>query len=173
MMKESTPLQIIEINSKPEPDLLHQLYDLNQENVPEVGSLSSLKELNDLIQMSNITRYILSENKIIAFLVCFREGSKYHSLNYKFFNQHEKEFLYVDRVAVKKGFINQGLGSRLYGQLYEECQDALLPICCEVNTYPVNQISLNFHSKNGFQDVGKFEFDDHSVVYLKKINHYA
>ena len=43
-----------------------------------------------------------------------------------------------------------------------------MPLCCEVNTFPKNEISLNFHAKNGFSRVGNQNFDDHSVDYLKK-----
>ena len=43
-----------------------------------------------------------------------------------------------------------------------------IPVCCEVNTIPKNEVSLNFHHKNGFIEVGEHQFDDHSVVYLKR-----
>ena len=31
-----------------------------------------------------------------------------------------------------------------------------------------NEVSLNFNHKNGFIEVGEHQFDDHSVVYLKR-----
>jgi len=43
-----------------------------------------------------------------------------------------------------------------------------LPIALEVNTQPVNQPSLNFHKKMGFDQVGIRDFDDHSVAYFIK-----
>jgi predicted GNAT superfamily acetyltransferase len=43
-----------------------------------------------------------------------------------------------------------------------------LPLCCEVNTVPKNEISLNFHAKNGFIEVGGHNYEDHSVLFLKK-----
>ena len=38
----------------------------------------------------------------------------------------------------------------------------------EVNTQPVNQPSLNFHEKMGFDRIGAKDFDDHSVAYFIK-----
>ena len=104
----------------------------------------------------------------MGFAVCFRELAEYHSLNYKFFNEQEDKFIYVDRVAIKEGHANKGLGSNLYKKIYKLSALKQLPICCEVNTLSLNQISLNFHYKNGFEAVGEYDFDDCSVVYLKK-----
>jgi predicted GNAT superfamily acetyltransferase len=61
-----------------------------------------------------------------------------------------------------------GAGTLLYNHLSKVANLENLPICCEVNTKPINQISLNFHSKNKYIEVGERDFDDHSVVYLKK-----
>ena len=61
-----------------------------------------------------------------------------------------------------------GLGTRVYNYLDELAAKEFLPICCEVNSIPLNQISLNFHAKNGFREVGERDFKDHSVKYLIK-----
>ena len=64
---------------------LEKLYLLNQDNTPEVGSLESIEELSNLIEMSSINFFILENDEIIGFVICFRENAKYQSLNYKFF----------------------------------------------------------------------------------------
>ena len=61
-----------------------------------------------------------------------------------------------------------GVGTRVYKYLDEVAAKELLPICCEVNSIPLNQISLNFHAKNGFNEIGERDFKDHSVKYLIK-----
>ncbi len=61
-----------------------------------------------------------------------------------------------------------GAGTSLYEHLSKVANLENLPICCEVNTSPINQISLNFHSKNKYIKVGQGYFDDHSVAYLKR-----
>ena len=43
-----------------------------------------------------------------------------------------------------------------------------MPLCCEVNIIPLNQISIKFHEDFGFSQVGKNHFIDHSVAYFQK-----
>ncbi len=167
------------MNSKPNLDLslfteipnkeaLDILYSLNQENRPEVGNLESIHELTKLIEMSAINFFVLEDEEIIGFVICFREASNYHSLNYKFFSDSEDKFLYIDRVVIKKEYRRMGAGTLLYNHLSKVAKLEDLPICCEVNTKPRNQTSLNFHSKNKYVEVEERHFDDHTVVYLKK-----
>ena len=88
------------------------------------------------------------------------------------FRSSRARFCNLSGIAIKQNNINKGLGSLLYNKLYKLAALKQLPICCEVNTIPINQISLNFHYKNNFKPVGEYDFDDHSVVYLKKEDHY-
>ena len=62
-----------------------------------------------------------------------------------------------------------GFGTQLYRYLDELAFKDFLPVCCEVNSVPKNEISLNFHIKNGFTEVGEKNFHDHSVKYFEKI----
>ena len=167
-MSQKSNLELAIFSDVPEQDTLEVILNLNQENVPEVGSLPSLSALKKLIQLSALNFYVLNEEEIIGFIICFREGSEYHSSNYKFFSNSEKRFLYIDRVVIKNGFRRKGAGTILYNHLSSISDKADLPLCCEVNTIPKNEISLNFHAKNGFVDVGNHNYKDHSVVYLKK-----
>lgn len=167
-MSQQSNLELAIFSDVPEQDTLEVILNLNQENVPEVGSLPSLSALKKLIQLSALNFYVLNEEEIIGFIICFREGSEYHSSNYKFFSNSEKRFLYIDRVVIKNGFRRKGAGTILYNHLSSISDKADLPLCCEVNTIPKNEISLNFHAKNGFVDVGNHNYKDHSVVYLKK-----
>ena len=80
----------------------------------------------------------------------------------------EVKFLYIDRVVIKESHRRRGAGSYLYEHLYDLGKKEGIPLCCEVNIIPKNQISLNFHYKKGFKDDGEREFKDHSVRYLKK-----
>ena len=167
-MSQKSNMDIAVFNDIPRQDILKILFDLNQENVPEVGSLPSISALKNLIQLSAINFYVLNEEEIIGFVTCFRERSKYHSLNYKFFCDSEKRFLYIDRIIIKDGYRRKGVGTTLYDHLSSIAKKESLPLCCEVNTVPKNQTSLNFHAKNGFVEVGSHNYEDHSVLYLKK-----
>ena len=61
-----------------------------------------------------------------------------------------------------------GFGTQLYRYLDELAFKYFLPVCFEVNSVPKNEISLNFHIKNGFTEVGEKNFHDHSVKYFEK-----
>jgi predicted GNAT superfamily acetyltransferase len=135
---------------------------------PRLDACPQLSSLKNLLQLSALNFYVLNEEEIIGFIICFREGSKYHSLNYKFFCDCENKFFYIDRIIIKKEYRRMGAGTLLYKHLSKVANLENLPICCEVNTNPINQISLNFHSKNKYIKVGQGYFDDHSVAYLKK-----
>ena len=73
----------------PENKELNVLYSLNQQNTPEVGGLESINDLSKLIKMSAINFYVLGGNKIIGFVICFRENSEYKSPNYNYFKNKE------------------------------------------------------------------------------------
>jgi predicted GNAT superfamily acetyltransferase len=147
---------------------LQKIYELNQANTPEVGSLESKSHLKKLIELSAYNLLILKGDELAGFIICMREGSTYGSENYKFFRKKLKKFLYVDRVAIEKSFRRDGLGKAIYNDIFGEAKKNNLPIALEVNTEPVNQPSLNFHEKMGFDQVGAKEFADHSVAYFIK-----
>ena len=147
---------------------LQSIYDLNQANTPEVGSLESMQHLKQLIEFSSYNLLVLCNDEIVGFIICMREGSAYGSENYKFFTQRLKKFLYVDRVAIDERHRRAGLGQAIYENIFAQASHDSLPIALEVNTQPVNQPSLNFHEKMGFDQVGIRDFDDHSVAYFIK-----
>ena len=147
---------------------LQSIYDLNQANTPEVGSLKSIDHLKKLIELSAYNLLVLDDDEIVGFIICMREGSVYRSENYKFFVQKLKKFLYVDRVAIDEQYRRAGLGQAIYENIFIHAAKNDLPIAFEVNTQPVNQPSLNFHEKMGFDKVGAKNFEDHSVAYFIK-----
>lgn len=147
---------------------LQSIYDLNQANTPEVGSLESMQHLKQLIEFSSYNLLVLCNYEIVGFIICMREGSAYGSENYKFFSKRLKKFLYVDRVAIDERHRRAGLGKAIYEHIFTHASNENLPIALEVNTQPVNQPSLNFHEKMGFDRIGAKDFDDHSVAYFVK-----
>lgn len=147
---------------------LQSIYDLNQGNTPEVGLLESMNHLKKLLEFSTYNLLVLSDDEIIGFIICMREGTGYGSENYKFFTQRLKKFLYVDRVVIDERYRRTGLGQAIYGDIFTQARNDSLPIALEVNTQPVNQTSLNFHEKMGFDQIGTRDFDNHSVAYFIK-----
>jgi len=161
-------MRIIQINTVPENHILEQLYAINQEHAHYLTDLTNKTDLSKLIELSDIFMYLIRDNDVLGFLMCFREGSDHQSLNYKYFNDRENRFIYIDRIAIRSDHGRQGLGSLLYKELFKVISSLKLSICCEVYTRPLNTTSLKFHYKNGFRSVGKNDFDKYSVEYLSK-----
>jgi len=147
---------------------LDAIFKLNQLNTPEVGALESIEHLMKLIELSAYNLLMLHDEEIVGFIICMREGSIYESENYKFFKHRLKKFLYVDRVVIDVNHRRSGLGIAIYEDIFAHSNNENLPVALEVNTQPINQPSLNFHEKMGFEKVGSRHFDDHSVAYFLK-----
>ena len=154
--------------SKPSQEFLEKIFILNQENTPEVGSLSSIEYLRQLIQLSSYQFYVVKDDEIKGFIICFKEKSSYDSPNYKFFCNTESKFLYIDRIAIKDPFRRQGIGKSFYELIEKIAFLKEIPLCCEVNTFPENSISMKFHENFGFKKIGNKEYEDHSVAFFKK-----
>lgn len=167
-MNLSKGFEIIKFSRSSPSNTLENLYKLNQENTPEVGSIRSYESFASLLDISYVNLLIEYKKQPIGFVICFRENLEYESLNYKFFNDTKQKFLYIDRVVIQSDYRRMGFGTRVYKYIDELAAKETLPICCEVNLIPLNQISLNFHAKNGFIKVGERDFKDHSVRYLQK-----
>ena len=162
------PIKILGIKQSFSKELIEHIYYLNEENTPEVGSLPSVKSLEELIKMSSSALYLSKNREVIGFIICFRENSVYKSENYKFFNDNKNKFIYIDRVVVKDGYRRMGYGTMFYKHLDKVASKQLLPICCEVNSIPKNDVSINFHINNGYKEVGERDFKNHSVKYFEK-----
>ena len=147
---------------------LKAIYALNQTNAPEVGFLDSEDYLIDLLEKSYINFCVKNDNEIIGLMVCFREGSDYSSKNYKFFTNNEEHFIYIDRIVIKEEYRRKGIANHLYSSIEVIANELGFPLCCEVNTFPENKPSLEFHKKFGFVSIGKNDFMENSVVYFKK-----
>ena len=98
-------------------EILKEIFKINESYNPFLGPLKTLDNLIELIQRSNYSIFLTNKKQICAFLVCFRENSKYQSKNYKFFKKRFNRFFYIDRIGVVKGFKNKGLGTFIYNKI--------------------------------------------------------
>ena len=151
-------------------NLINQIYQLNQENTPEVGSLKSPDDLKYLLKICSDSFYIQSNGKLIGFIICLFEDTDYQSPNYKFFKQNQKNFLYIDRIAIKEKYRKRGYGSLIYEELFKVSKKRGIPICCEVNLVPKNEPSLRFHKKNGFLQIGQQAYEKNTVAFFLRRN---
>ncbi|MEM9059656.1 MAG: GNAT family N-acetyltransferase [Pseudomonadota bacterium] len=122
--------------------------------------------LTDLIAASWVT---LVRPPRSGFVACFEQDGDYDSPNFLWFRERFPKFVYVDRIAVDAEAGVRGTGSALYEAVFAMARAQGYPIvCCEVNTVPVNQGSLDFHAKKGFETVGEAHLPDRgkTVRYL-------
>lgn len=144
-----------------------EIYAINQAS-PGVGPLDSIEHLKDLVSLSFYNLIAISNDRVVGFIICLRERSSYGSENYKFFAKKLKKFLYVDRVAIHKDYRRAGLGTAIYEDIFLQAQKEHLPVVLDVYTKPINQPSLNFHQRMGFDQIGTKDFHNHSVAYFVK-----
>jgi predicted GNAT superfamily acetyltransferase len=101
-------------------------------------------------------RVIEREGDVQAFLLGFREGSGYDSVNYRWFAQRYDRFFYVDRVVVAAHAQGRGLGRELYADAFAWAAAQRLPrMTCEIDAQPPNPVSELFHDGFGFREVGR------------------
>ena len=149
-------------------DLLNQILELNQNNLPALGGIIDLDALSLLYQQSKFCIYKIWEGQLVAFALIMDQSSKYQSPNYLYFKNKYKGFLYIDRIAVSATFQRMGIGHSIYQELFSKTSKLSIPLCCEVNTFPVNQPSLDFHKKNLFQTIEEISFGKKKVAMLVK-----
>ena len=96
------------------------------------------------------------EGEVSGFVLAFREGANYDSINYRWFTERYAPFLYIDRVVVSGAAQGMGLGNLLYGGVFAYAKQHQLPwVTCEYDIDPPNPASERFHAGFGFAEVGR------------------
>ena len=128
---------------------------LNEGSVHFLSALSPAR-LETLHAQSSLHAVVEDEGQVIAFLLAFREGSAYDSVNYRWFVERYPRFLYIDRVVVSEAARARGVGALLYRHVFEHAAAQGIPwVTCEFDIEPPNPASERFHAKFGFGEVGR------------------
>ena len=160
-------MELINLKINQDEEILSSFYEINQQQVPKVGSVS-LEEFINLIQISDISYGIIKKGICLGFVICLRENTNYQSINYKFFQKRHNKFFYIDRIAITNEHQSSGIGSTLYNKLFSIKDKFNIPICAEVNIDPPNESSINFHRKHGFSEITESTLKEgYSVVYME------
>ncbi len=135
---------------------LERILEINEENVPEVGSVDA-DRMGFLVAESPIALVVELDGQIVGFCLVLPADSAYDSVNYRWFTTRYDEFMYLDRVALVNEAQGRGLGTLLYAEV--DRLMAELPgveqLALEVNVDPPNEPSLAFHARRGFVEVGQ------------------
>ena len=133
---------------------LPRILKLNKAAVPAVNLLNT-QEGRNLFSQAEYFHCPWLDQTVIGFLIALVPGATYESSNYRWFESHYDEFLYVDRIVIDPSQQGNGFGRMFYDKLKEFAGQKELPrITCEVNLRPKNERSLRFHRRYGFHKVG-------------------
>lgn len=149
---------------------LETVLQLNESEVPHVGRVS-LGDMRGFLAKAVYFRVACNaDGQIMAFLIGLDPDTDYHSPNFLWFCDHYENFAYIDRIAVATAARRQGVAEALYTDFSDATCDWSEHLCCEVNIRPENPVSMAFHQRLGFRQVGTLESDNGAkeVAFLLK-----
>ncbi len=139
---------------------------LNQADVQYLSPLDEAR-LAQLAAAACYLRVVEDGSAVAAFLLVFAKGADYDSPNFLWFEARFDAFFYVDRIVVAA----RARGRRLADRLYDDFEAAARArgvgrIVCEVNVEPPNPVSLAFHARRGFREIGRIPYGAGKTVSL-------
>ncbi len=152
-------------------DDLEHLLELNQSNLPHVGSIF-FQRLEHLHNQALYFRVAESDGQITGFLIVFDPAADYDSLNFLWFKERYESFVYIDRIVIAPEARRKGIGFRLYKDLETFARERQIPIMtCEYHLRPKNEESRLFHKEYGFEEVGTQETENGKKTVSLQIKH--
>jgi carbonic anhydrase/acetyltransferase-like protein (isoleucine patch superfamily)/predicted GNAT superfamily acetyltransferase len=137
------------------PEDYDEILRLNRESVHFLSPMTR-ERLEHLHSQGEILAVAAEGEKILAFCLAMREGADYDSVNYTWFSGRYDKFLYIDRVVVDIDKKSAGIGTNMYQKIIDHAKKTGIDlITAEIDISPPNPVSLQFHRKFGFHEVGK------------------
>ena len=144
-----------------------QVLALNEANVEALAPMDEdrLLELDKLADRFDV---IDLDGKFGGFVVTFGPGTAYDSENYRWFaERHDRNFYYLDRIVLADSHRRRGLGTFVYDEI-EHVARSYGRLALEVNLVPRNHVSLAFHDRRGYVEVGRLGDEAHLVSLMEK-----
>ena len=139
---------------------------LNEESEHFLSPLN-LDKLARLANEAAVFQVALSGDTVAGFLLAFLHEANYESPNFLWFKARYTDFFYIDRIVVAEPFRSRHLASDLYGRLESQAiSRGISRLACEVDIEPPNPVSIWFHQKHNFIEVGQ-----QSIRSAEKGNH--
>ena len=148
------------------PQDAENMWHINEEGLPGVGEVNP-SQLKALVKWSVFTLGAFEEEKLVGVRDFAFPGTSYHSLNYRWFNEHYSA-LYVDRIAVGEAHRNRGVGSMLCEEVHHRAENEGIPVAAEVNLVPLNAGSMRFHKRQGYSEVGVLKHPTYTVTMMMR-----
>lgn len=153
---------------RPITDADHDLVlALNEANVTMLAPLDP-DRLRDLEKLADRLDVVELDGEVAGFVITFGPGAAYDSENYRWFaERHGDRFYYLDRIVLDDRFRRRGLGSFVYDAV-ERLAAPYGRLALEVNLRPRNDVSLAFHDRRGFTEVGRLGGGQKLVSLMEK-----
>src|SRR3569832_829774 len=127
---------------------------LNFESEHFLSRMSDAR-LRELAADCAYLRVAQAGDDVAAFLIAFAPGAAYTSENYRWFAQRYASFIYIDRIAVDAEHRGQGIGVRMYEDLFAFARaKGFERVVAEFDIDPPNPVSAKLHARFGFREVG-------------------
>ena len=158
-------------------DYVEACHVINQNNVPEVGD-RPFDEFKLLVENSDYNCCLVENKTVVGFVICFQDNKSSTSFlteqkhkNFIEIQRQTNNFLYIDRIAVHENHRGQNIGKEIYQHVEKfAIVNNIELLTAEINLLPKkNEISFNFHEKNGFREFSTKKYsDDYEVSFQKK-----
>jgi predicted GNAT superfamily acetyltransferase len=144
-----------------------QVLALNEANVVKLAPMDEARLL-ELDRIADRFDVIDVDGSFGGFVITFAPGTTYDSENYRWFTErYDGHFYYLDRIVLADEHRRQGLGTFVYDEL-EHVARRYGRLALEVNLVPRNDVSLAFHDRRGYVEVGRLGDDAHLVSLMEK-----
>lgn len=143
-----------------------QVLALNEANVEALAPMDEAR-LVALDRIADRFDVIDVDGEFGGFVITFGPGSSYDSENYRWFSERHRDFYYLDRIVLAEEHRRRGLGTFVYDEI-EHVARRYGRLGLEVNLVPRNDISLAFHDRRGYVEVGRLGDAAHLVSLMEK-----
>jgi hypothetical protein len=121
-----------------------------------------------LAGMAHLHLVAVDPTGVIGFLMAFVDGLGYDSVNYRWFASRFRRFLYLDRMVVAASLRGCGVGRAFHTAAEQHAvATGLAWIVGEIDLDPPNPVSLAYHERLGFVEVGRQALPGGKVVSMR------
>jgi uncharacterized protein len=147
-------------------DDFERILAINEEGWPGVSPLTP-PELAAVSNDSPFFGVAELDRDVVGYVIAYTDANIYDGEEFNWLKRSFAHFLYIDQIAIARPARHAGVGARIYGLLEQYArQQALTSMACEVNLDPPNPVSLAFHTRQRFVEVGTLTTSDGRVVSL-------
>lgn len=112
-------------------------------------------QVDRFLKRADYFRVAEIDGNLAGFLIALRDTTPHSSSNFKWFAEHVREFVYIDRVVVGDPHRGHGLGRLFYSDVQSYAEMRSPNLACEVFLEPRDDVSLLFHGVFGFHEAGQ------------------